>query len=249
MNCLEKRVPSNLIEDSSEIRRHSFDDMNVVLCYSHIERDWNSQFSANRRVDSCHSCNPAILSGRSAAIAISVVRTCTGGHREPSCPFDAKFSICGLRIGVPAGGHDCGNAAAIWSGRCSAVLADVADQNESGSLSGFLVIDHAASDYVYRSNHHPILHQLSGSRRNSGKIPQVDCVDSGYGAAARRITQSGDVHCCVDGDQFWSASVADSLFGPIVGCLGGPQEVFDQSARRRHASGRTGTDVFLPRKC
>ena len=58
------------------------------------------------------SCNPAILSGRSAAIAISVVRICTGGHREPSRQFDAKFSICGLRIGVPAGGHDCRNAAA-----------------------------------------------------------------------------------------------------------------------------------------
>ncbi|RLS40483.1 MAG: hypothetical protein DWH78_03725 [Planctomycetota bacterium] len=31
MNCLEKRVPSNLIEDSSEIRRHTSDDKNVVL--------------------------------------------------------------------------------------------------------------------------------------------------------------------------------------------------------------------------
>lgn len=67
MNCLEKRVPSNLIEDSSEIRRHSFDDMNVVLCYSHIERDWNSQFSANSKgrfvpiLQSCLAAVPPLL--------------------------------------------------------------------------------------------------------------------------------------------------------------------------------------------
>ena len=103
----------------------------------------------------------------------------------------------------------------------------------------------ARSDQFYWIRYFPIFAALSGWGSDSGPVSSLDFLHTGGCLSARRRTKSGHVYSGVDAQQPWSAPAFEALSRSVMGHLGRPQEVSDQSTGRSDAARRIRSHVLV----